>query len=166
MRPNPVNLLPALLLFAAASGAAAKSTDRKQPMDIAADSSDMLLNDDGVSKICGNVRISQGTLAIDADCAEVTRVKGDLTQVTLTGAPARLRQVNDNGEPMDASAARIIYFTKAAQITLSGGVVIDQPRGSMRGESIRYDLNTGRLNGGGDGSRIQMRLSPKPEGGG
>ena len=111
---------------------AAKSTDRTQPMDIAADSSDMLLNDDGVSKICGNVRISQGTLAIDADCAEVTRVKGDLTQVTLTGAPARLRQVNDNGEPMDASAARITYFTKAAQITLSGGVVIDQPRGSMR----------------------------------
>ena len=165
MRPNPVNLLSALLLFAAASAAEAKSTDRKQPMDIAADSSDMLLNDDGVSKICGNVRISQGTLAIDADCAEVTRVKGDLTQVTLTGAPARLRQVNDNGEPMDASAARITYFTKAAQITLSGGVVIDQPRGSMRGESIRYDLKTGRLNGGGDGSRIRMRLSPKPEGG-
>ena len=39
--------------------------------------------------------------------------------------------------------------------------VIEQPRGTLRGESIKYDLKTGRLDGGGDGKRVQMRILPK-----
>jgi lipopolysaccharide export system protein LptA len=64
---------------------------------------------------------------------------------------------------MKASAKQIVYMLNAEQIDLLGNVVIDQPRGSMRGESIRYDIKSGRLTGGGDGSRIQMRLEPKAQ---
>jgi lipopolysaccharide export system protein LptA len=64
---------------------------------------------------------------------------------------------------MKATAKQIVYLISAEQLSMTGGVVIDQPRGSMRGETIKYDLKTGRMTAGGDGSRIQMRLEPKPE---
>jgi lipopolysaccharide export system protein LptA len=144
MRQKTVNtILLCLLLSGAAFG---KSSDRNQAMDISADRSDALLTDDGESSISGNVSISQGSLQI---------------KVTLSGAPARMQQMNDNGELMKASAKQIVYLLSAEQISLLGNVVIDQPRGSMRGESIRYDMKSGRLTGGGDGSRVQMRLEPK-----
>ncbi len=141
----------------------AKSADRNQAMDINADHSDALLTDDGESSISGNVVISQGSLQINADKAVVTRIKGDTSKVTLSGNPARMQQMNDNGELMKATAKQIVYFLSTEQISLLGGAVIDQPRGSMRGEVIRYDIQSGRLTGGGDGSRIQMRLEPKTQ---
>jgi len=159
MRQKTANtILLCLLLSGAAFG---KSSDRNQAMDISADRSDALLTDDGESSISGNVSISQGSLQISAEQAVVTRVNGDTVKVTLSGAPARMQQMNDNGELMKASAKQIVYMLNTEQISLLGGVVIDQPRGSMRGESIRYDMKSGRLTGGGDGSRIRMRLEPK-----
>jgi lipopolysaccharide export system protein LptA len=159
MRLN--NLLTVLLfatLFAGQSGA--KSSDRKQPMDISADNTDALLTDTSESSINGNVLITQGSLKIEADKAVISRVKGDVVKVTLSGAPTRMQQTNDNGDVMKASAKEIVYLISSQQIQLNGGVIIDQARGSMRGESIRYDLKTGRLSGGGNGGRVQMRLNP------
>ena len=60
----------------------------------------------------------------------------------------------------DLSRSQIQKLISSQQIQLNGGVIIDQARGSMRGESIRYDLKTGRLSGGGNGGRVQMRLNP------
>lgn len=159
MRLN--NLLTILLfatLFAAQS--AAKSSDRKQPMDISADNTDALLTDTGESSINGNVLITQGSLKIEADRAVISRVKGDVVKVTLSGAPTRMQQTNDNDDVMKASAKQIVYLISSEQIELTGGVIIDQARGSMRGESIRYNLKTGRLTGAGNGGRMQMRLNP------
>ncbi len=161
MRQKIVNIFLISLLLS--SFAEAKSSDRNQAMDINADHSDALLTDDGDSSISGNVLISQGSLQIYADKAVVTRVKGDTSKVTLSGNPARMQQTNDNGELMKATAKQIVYFLNTEQINLLGGAVIDQPRGSMRGEVIRYDIKSGRLTGGGDGSRIQMRLEPKTQ---
>jgi lipopolysaccharide export system protein LptA len=159
MRPNKF-LFPFLLAAVFAVQADAKSSDRKQPMDISADNTDALLTDTSESSISGNVVISQGTLKIEADKAVISRVKGDVVKVTLSGAPTRMQQTNDNGDVMKASAKQIVYLISGEQIQLNGGVIIDQARGSMRGESIRYDLKTGRLTGGGNGGRVQMRLNP------
>lgn len=153
-----------LLILAAALAATpalGKSSDRNQPMDISADNTDALLADDSVSTLQGNVRIRQGTLEVDADRAEVHRAAGDLNRIVLTGAPAVLRQVSDAGEPMEATAARIVYMLGDETMMLTGNVVITQPRGTLRGETIKYDINTGRLDGGGDGARVQMRILPK-----
>ena len=159
MRPNKFLFL-FLLAAVFAVQADAKSSDRKQPMDISADNTDALLTDTSESSISGNVVISQGTLKIEADKAVISRVKGDVVKVTLSGAPTRMQQTNDNGDVMKASAKQIVYLISGEQIQLNGGVIIDQARGSMRGESIRYDLKTGRLTGGGNGGRVQMRLNP------
>lgn len=158
----PHKLLKIILFSLLLSGQClAKSTDRNQPMDLAADNSDFELTDSGSSTIKGNVVISQGSLLINADTAVVVRVNGEISKITLSGNPARMQQTNDNGELMKASAKDIVYFTNTEQISLLGNVIVDQTRGSMRGESITYDTKSGRLRAGGDGTRIQMRLEPK-----
>jgi len=43
--------------------------------------------------------------------------------------------------------------------------VLSYIRGTLRGETVKYDLKTGRLDGGGDGSRVKMRIMPKTAGG-
>ncbi|MAL04065.1 MAG: lipopolysaccharide transport periplasmic protein LptA [Arenimonas sp.] len=153
-----------LLIIAAlvlAPPALARSTDRNQPMDLSADRTDAMLGDNAVSTLEGNVRIRQGSLEVDADRAEVHQVGGDPNRVVLTGSPATLRQVSDQGEPTEATANRIVYMLVDESMMLTGNVVITQPRGTLRGETISYDINTGRLNGGNDGARVSMRILPK-----
>ena len=155
-------LLKLILLSVLLSGPSlAKNTDRTQPMDISADNSDFELTDSGSSTIKGNVVISQGTLLINADNAVIVRVNGEISKVTLSGNPARMQQMNDNGELMKASAKSIVYLISTEHISLLGNVTIDPPHGSMRGGAYRNNTKTGRLHAGGDGTRIQMRLEPK-----
>jgi lipopolysaccharide export system protein LptA len=155
----PLLLLAPALLFA--GGAVAKSTDRNQPMDIDAAHADAVLTDDGDAQLSGDVVITQGSLKVQADKAVVTRKAGEIDEIVLTGAPAVLSQTNDNGEKMTARAARIVYTITTDLIVMTGGVVVNQPRGNLRGEMIKYDLTTGRLDGGGGGGRVQMRIMPK-----
>ena len=158
LRPNVITLALGLALAVAAQ---AKTTDRNAPMDISADKTDAVLSDDSDSTLTGNVLITQGSMEITADRAVIHRRAGEITEVELTGAPATLKQVADNGEPMNARAGRIVYTLSADVVVLNSSVVIEQPRGNLRGETIKYDLKTGRLDGGGDGSRVQMRILPK-----
>jgi lipopolysaccharide export system protein LptA len=133
-------------------------------MDVEADRTDAMLGDDSDSILTGNVKITQGSLEVNADRAVIHRKAGDISQVVLTGAPATLKQVSDNGEPMNARATQIVYTLTSDLVVLTGSVVIEQPRGTLRGETIKYDLKTGRLDGGGDGKRVQMRIMPKTAG--
>lgn len=155
--------LAALLPFALQ----AKSSDRNAPMDVEADRTDATLDDNSESILTGNVRITQGTLDVGADRAVIHRKNGDISQVVLTGAPATLKQLSDINEPMNARASQIVYTLSSDVVLLTGGVVIEQPRGNLRGETIKYDLKSGRVEGGGDGKRVQMRIMPKiqPAGG-
>lgn len=155
-----VNLL-LLAALVAATPALAKSSDRQQPMDISADNTDAVMEDNGMSVLQGNVSIRQGTLEVNADRAEVHRVAGDIQRIVLTGAPARLRQVSDTGEAMEAQARQVTYTLSEDIMLLTGAVEVRQPRGTLSGETVRYDIGTGRLNGGGDGQRVNMRILPK-----
>ena len=159
--PNAFRLALATGLAVFAVTAAAKSTDRQQPMDISAAQVDAVLTDDGDARMKGDVVITQGTLNVRADDALVTRKGGEIDEVVLTGAPAILTQVNDNGEKMTARATRIVYTISTDMIVMTGDVVVNQPRGNLRGEMIKYDLATGRLDGGGGGGRVSMRIMPK-----
>lgn len=139
----------------------AKSTDRDQPMDITADTTSATVADDGDAVLTGNVVITQGTMQITADRAVIKRVAGDISEVVLNGGPATLKQVNDNGETMDARAQQIVYTLGNDMMLLTGNVVVTQPRGNLTGETIKYNLKSGQLDGGGDGKRVSMRILPK-----
>ena len=163
MRPVALSLM--LLAALLPGAAAAKTSDRNQPMDVEADRTDADIGDNGEAVLTGNVKITQGTLEVGSDRATIYRKGGEIDRVVLTGGPATLKQVADNGETMTAHAKQIVYYTQNQDlIVLTGGVVIDQPRGTLRGETVKYDLKTGRLDGGGDGARVKMRINPKSGG--
>ncbi len=149
----------ALLLATAASSASALQSDREKAMDIGADSTLADLGENGSAVLSGNVRISQGTLIIESDKATVVRKQGAIDTARLEGAPARLQQDLDAGGRMNARARNIDYDVSNEVLLLTGSVVVTQPEGDVRGERIRYDLKSGRLEGG--GGRVQMTIPPR-----
>ncbi|MCB1554870.1 MAG: lipopolysaccharide transport periplasmic protein LptA [Xanthomonadales bacterium] len=159
MKLLPPSLLAALLVLSPQAGAL--TADRNQPMDVAADYTDAVLSDDGSALLRGNVEISQGSLKVRAAEATLTRHDGAISKAVLRGQPATVEQQLDAGGTMRATAAQIEYDLGADVLLLTGNVHIDQPEGSLRGESVRYHIANGRIEGGTPGSRVQMRIPPR-----
>lgn len=140
----------------------ARSSDRNQPMDLASDRSNCGVDDTGACEFTGNVQISQGTLEISAAQATLHRVDGDVSRAMLTGSPVILRQQMDDGTPMTARAANVDYNLRTEVVVFTGDVRIEQPRGTLSGERVVYNLQTGRVEGGGEGAgRVRMRILPR-----
>jgi len=160
-------LIASALLVAGALGcvgaAFARSSDRNQPMDVAADRTDCSVDANGPCTFSGTVHISQGTLDIRAAHADVRRGGGDIRSVKLTGSPVMMKQQLDDGATMNARAARIDYDLPADTIVLSGDAFVEQPgQSSIRSERIVYNMRTGQVQSGGEGNgRVKLRLMPK-----
>lgn len=154
-------LLTAALSLGFAAEGSARSSDRNQPMEVDADGTEGDLSDNGDSVLRGNVRIVQGSLDVRADRAVITRVNGEITRVVLEGSPVRLKQVADNGDPIDAVANKVVYTLDSEVMDLRGAVSVKQPRGSLNGETVKYNMRTNHLNAGGDGTRIKLIIAPK-----
>lgn len=147
-------LLPGLAL--------ARSSDRNQPMTLESDTSDCNLADDsGKCRVAGNVVIEQGTLHITADSADIYRSNGEPSRVVLTGRQATLRQQMDDGTPMTATANTMDYTISNETIVLTGNYKVESPRGTNAGQRMTYNMATGNMNSGGDGSRVRTVLQPK-----
>jgi lipopolysaccharide export system protein LptA len=155
---SAVLLLPLLL---ATSGLEARKGDRDQPMDVRSDRQSGGLGDDDSIVLSGNVEITQGSLVVNAATATVERRGGDLQRIVLEGSPVRIRQQNERGEVVDAQAARVTYAPDDEIMLLDGGARVAQERGDLQAETIRYNLDTGTIDSGGDGNRVQMTIQPK-----
>lgn len=159
MRRSIPILIAALL---AADLADARRGDRDQPMDLRADRQSGGLGDDDATVFIGNVEIDQGSLSIRAERATVERRAGDIARIVLEGSPVRMDQRTDRGEPVNATAARIVYTPTDEIILLSGGAQVMQPRGTLSAETIRYNMTTGSVDAGGDGGRVRTVIQPRP----
>ncbi|WP_075553261.1 lipopolysaccharide transport periplasmic protein LptA [Candidatus Paracaedibacter symbiosus] len=147
-------LLPAL--------AQAKSSDRNQPMTLDSDNSDCnQSNPDSRCVFSGNVEIIQGTLEIRAGRAEVMQRGGDIDQVVLTGKQATMKQQMDDGTTMNARADRIVYEPKKELLTLTGSYQVESPRGSNSGQKMVYNMASGQMQSGGDGTRVRTVIQPR-----
>ena len=159
-------LLPAKLALIALllpGMAMARSSDRNQPMTLDADNSDCNLADEnGKCRFSGNVVIEQGTLHITAASAEIFRSNGQPSRVVLSGRQATLRQQMDDGTPMNATANTMDYNISNETIVLTGDYKVESPRGINSGQRMTYNMATGNMNSGGDGSRVRTVLQPKP----
>ncbi|MFL6593650.1 MAG: lipopolysaccharide transport periplasmic protein LptA [Luteimonas sp.] len=157
--------IDAILLFAmlsVAGGAFARTSDRNQPMDAESDQNSCILSDAGQCVMTGNVRITQGSLDITAAKAVIYRANGDISRAVLTGGPAVLKQQMDDGTPMTAHAANVDYNLQNEVVVFTGNVELQQPRGTMNGQRVVYNLKTGAIDSGGSGSgRVKMRIMPK-----
>lgn len=174
MKALPASLL--LLSLAAAyaipTAALARSTDRSKPMDIDAGASDYSLDDSRPTVLSGGVIITQGTLDIRSTRADITQRNGEPVRAVLTGSPVKLTQQLDDGTPMSALAGKVDYDLKTEIVIFTGNVSIQQPRGTLSGQRVVYNMRSGQVTSGGQGSgRVKMRIQPKgaaaaPGGGG
>lgn len=156
------SLLVAAIATVAVGPSLARSSDRSQPMDIDAGRQEGTFESDSTNILSGGVNITQGTLDIRAGRAEITLVGGDPSRAVLTGSPVVLRQQMDDGTPMTAHAAKIDYNLRTEVVVFTGDVLIEQPRGSMSGERVVYNMQTGRVESGGEGAgRVRMRILPR-----
>ncbi|HAI58367.1 MAG TPA: lipopolysaccharide transport periplasmic protein LptA [Xanthomonadaceae bacterium] len=158
MRRSIPILLAALL---AADLADARRGDRDQPMDVRADSQVGGLGESDSIVFVGNVEIDQGSLSIRAARATVERQDGEIVRIVLEGSPVRMDQLTDRGEPVNATAARVVYNPTDEIIVLNGAAQVVQPRGTMSAEVIRYNMTTGSVDAGGDGGRVRTVIQPR-----
>lgn len=155
--------LAALAAFALPGGdASARSSDRNQPMDIDAGRQEGTLDGNSVNIFSGGVTITQGSLDIRADRAEVHQRGGEVVRAVLTGKQAVLKQQMDDGTPMTAKADRIDYDMVGDKVVLIGNFSVTTLRGTSSGQRLTYDLKSGYLKSGGEGEgRIKLRILPK-----
>lgn len=160
--PTLASLLIAIALLGSATPAFARSSDRNQPMDINAGKQEGSVDERTPTVLSGGVTIRQGTLDIAASRAVVHLRGGTISRVQLTGAPTRLKQLLDDGTPMNAAANTIDYNLGTEVVIFTGSVKIEQPRGTLSGARVVYNMRTGEVTSGGDGSgRVQMRIMPR-----
>lgn len=150
-----------LLLVAAASPVAALESDREQPMKINSDRFEAGM-DTNTTVLTGNVRITQGSLVVNAARADIIQDKGEVSRALLTGAPATLKQAMAGGGELNASAKTIDYKLAEESVDLSGDVVLVRPQGTLRSEHVTYSVKTGRLAAGeGVSGGVQLVIPPK-----
>ncbi|HET6804614.1 MAG TPA: lipopolysaccharide transport periplasmic protein LptA [Frateuria sp.] len=156
----------ALLGLLVLAPALAKRTDRDQPMDVQASHFDGFRKPNSTTTLKGNVVITQGSLKATGDLAKVHfDANAEIDSVVLTGSPAHIRQLDDNGNLMQGEAASIDYQVARDFAVLQGHASINQQgRGEAHGDRLTYNTQTSEMTGdsGGDG-RVHMIFKPKPK---
>ena len=134
-------------------------------MDIAANASTCDLGDNMSCTLTGNVVITQGTLNINAAKGVITQAGGRPRRGQLSGG-VTMNQTLDDGTPVSTKSANVDYDFNTEVIILTGSVVITQPRGTLRGERVVYNMRNGQVQSGGKGNgRVHMTIQPKTGGG-
>ncbi|MEJ2059195.1 MAG: lipopolysaccharide transport periplasmic protein LptA [Gammaproteobacteria bacterium] len=155
-------LLLALLLGLALPAYALRS-DATKPVEIKADRV-RVDGRTGRSIYQGHVRLTQGTLHMEADRVEVYLTPArKLSRIVALGDPATLQQQADNGELVKARAARMEYEANTHRIVLTDGVELQQGRNRFSGARVVYQITDSRLEAGGsDNKPVRAILIPPP----
>ena len=155
-------LMAAIFLLAMPAPLLALKTDRQQPLEVNADSTEGSLGD-GIATLRGNVEIRQGSMLIRADIAEVEKVDGRVRKFELNGNPVHLQQEIEEEGVVAAEAKNVVYMVATGIVTLTGEADVIHPQYHISGEVLEYDMNTQHFQGsGGDGNgRIRIRLEPE-----
>ena len=155
-------LVGALLL--APSVVLAKSSDCNQPMSLDAGHQVGSLEGNGTITMSGGVIVQQGSLDIRSQTGVVTMKNNDITRVVFTGSPVTLKQQMEDGGMMNATANRIDYDLVNEIVTFTGNYTVKTPKGSNSGQKLVYNLRTGNMESGGDGTRVKTVIQPRAAG--
>lgn len=109
----------------------------------------------------GCFELKQGSRRITSDNATITRGNKQFSRVELIGGPATWSETGDDGLAFSARASQISYDVVQQKIVLRGDVQIRQGEQEIASQTMRYDLRTGRVEGGDaddPDSRVKMRF--------
>lgn len=127
-----------LLLALCGSVACGLENDRDQPIEVIADRA---LRDDirGYTVYSGDVRLTQGSLVIEADKITIFHKTRSADRVVALGQPSRMQQQQNPDEPpMHAQALRIVYLLDAERIQLRDAARVEQDGAVVNGDAIDY----------------------------
>lgn len=167
-------LLLLSLLAAGLAPAWADRADRLQPLTIEADKPGLLDLAKQVVVFNGNVVVTQGTMVVRAERAEVRQTPEGARSATLTGTPgkpANFRQKREGlNEYIEGAADRIEYDARSDVLRFIGNASVRRLRGGsaadeISGQLITYDNRAEQFNvdGGGNGGRVRAVLIPSAE---
>ena len=157
-------LLAAMLV--ACGTAQAKQSDKNQPINLNATGHLIGSQQSGKIVITDNVTLDQGTFRAAGDKATGYTEPNDTSQwqrVVLTGSPARFQQTQDNGTVVHGQAQTLDYRVSENTVILTGNAsVVQEGRGSFRGEKLTYNTDTGDIKGtAAAGGRVHITLQPR-----
>lgn len=132
-------LLPALLLSLPLHAAETEAPLTVQAASMEADRAKE------ISVFRGDVQIDKGNVHIESDEARLRAVEGEIHEGTLIGKPVRFRQQPAEGALITGEASRIEYDAVKGVIVLTGGAWVRQGTDEFRGETIRYDIEAGKV---------------------
>ena len=157
-----IRLLAAVVLCSAAPTWALRS-DANQPIHINGDDAE-IDQQNGTIVYTGSVQVAQGTLRVNGD-KMVVEISGDqVRRISTTGSPARYQQeLEDDQGSIIANADAIVYHTAAERVYLKGKATLIQKGNEMHGESIRYNIVTGKIDANAGEGRVTMTLDPSTQ---
>jgi len=141
----------------------AAATDRKQPIQIEADSLEVR-DDDNISIYTGNVRLEQGSLLIQADRLVIYfNANKDLDLMEMTGRPATYRQLNDDHKEMLGQADKLEYFEPKSLLVLTGNACFSSNGDVIESSTISINTENDNLEAASPepDKRVRVVIHPK-----
>ena len=153
-------VLPLLAILSLPTLSWALPEDSQQEIQISSDSAS-LDKIQGLIIYTGNVKMTQGTLNIQADKIILTRNNDGLQKVKALGNPAHYEQVISLQEgKTQASGNTIIYHAASEELVLIDNAALEKQGNLFSGEKIVYLINEQRIKAD---SRVHMVIQPKQE---
>jgi len=151
-----------LIVSALTTTAYALDSDRDQPVTLEADHA-TYNQQTGVTVYSGNVIITQGTIRIQAENVVANLdANRSIKDVTAIGKPAKFQQkISPDKGIAYGEGDKVFYDAVLSQITLTGHAKIDQDGSSFNGNTLRYGMKQGDIEGNGNKQqRVQMIIPP------
>jgi lipopolysaccharide export system protein LptA len=117
----------------------------------------------------GAVKLTQGTLEINADKLTLYRNSDSqhVETVIAEGSPARYQQQPDvDKKIIHAEASNITYIVSKDRLTLTKNAYVEQNGATTRGGRIEYNMTSGTVNASGAGNesgRVEFTIPPQTD---
>jgi lipopolysaccharide export system protein LptA len=168
-----VTILAAALAVGAASQAQGVRHDTSLPIEITADSLDVV-QDQKIATFRGNVDAIQGDMVLSADELRVHYRDGDDAPEPAGAGSVRRIEAEGNvflSSPREtAQGATGVYDVATNRVTIEGAVVLTRDDNVIRGQRLEIDLVSGRsqmfaavpsTEGGGVAERVRALFTPE-----
>lgn len=136
----------------------------------------MQLNiEQGNSVYTGNVKIAQGEMALSGEKIILEQNNNEIERITVTGKPARYRNVTEKGDSIEAESEHMVYIANQNQLVMTVNAQLRQSDHTVSSQKIIYDTlkkiviagnrsDTSSADGGSDEKqRVNITLTPKKE---
>lgn len=114
------------------------------------------------STYSGNVELTQGAMRLSAEKLQVFANKGALQRIEAAGNPARFTAPLQDQSLVTGEASVVNFDSNKGILLLTGNARLTQTGNTIHNDRIEYNLNTGNLKAGGQGSkkRVEVILLP------